>query len=143
MRQTIKCAKLFFKLVEFKKLKLHDKIETCEIFEKQSENEFLIETLRKIGGKISNTAREALATKDLSKPEQLKDEEKLYVVYGNINSNEEDFSFLITALYHWETLYPSFTLDFPKDPAEIVVKSAPKEEEKKKEGDQANPAVAG
>ena len=44
MRQTIKCAKLFFKLVDFRKLKLHDqKIEGSEI---GGDNEFLIETLR-------------------------------------------------------------------------------------------------
>jgi len=66
------------------------------------------------------------------------------VVYANINSSDEDFSFLITALYHWETLYPTFTLELPKDPSEIVVKSkdppqpkpnpdsAPKSEEEKK-----------
>ncbi len=83
----------------------------------------MIETLRKIGGKISNTDKEVVVSKDTS----LKTEEKVYVVYGNINSNEEDFSFLITALYHWENLYP--ILDLPKDPAEIVVKSAPKVEE--------------
>ncbi len=59
-------------------------------------------------------------------------------MYANINSGEEDFSFLITALYHWETLYPTFTLDFPKDPNDIVVKPAEpkKEEEKKEEGAQ-------
>jgi hypothetical protein len=46
----------------------------------------------------------------------------------------------LTALYHWETLYPTFTLDLPKDPAEIVVKAKPKEEEKKAE--EENAAVA-
>jgi hypothetical protein len=66
------------------------------------------------------------------------------VVYANINSSDEDFSFLITALYHWESLYPTFTLDYPKDPSEIIVKSAAppkdllaKEESKKPDaGDQ-------
>ena len=52
------------------------------------------------------------------------------MVYANINSTEEDFSFLVTALYHWETLYPTFTLLLPTDPNQIVVK-APKEESKK------------
>jgi len=59
------------------------------------------------------------------------------VVYANINSSDEDFSFLLTALYHWETLYPTFTLDMPKDPSEIVVKSVvvvpPKVEEVEKQ----------
>ena len=52
------------------------------------------------------------------------------MVYANINSSEEDFTFLITTLYHWETLYPSFTQDLPKNPSEIVVKIKPKEENK-------------
>jgi hypothetical protein len=29
-----------------------------------------------------------------------------YVVYANINSLNEDYTFLVTALYHWEKLYP-------------------------------------
>ena len=64
------------------------------------------------------------------------------MVYANVNSSEEDYSFLITALYHWETLYPTFTLEYPKDPIEIVVKekeAPPKEEEKKKEEAPAEP----
>lgn len=54
------------------------------------------------------------------------------MVYANINSSDEDFSFLITALYHWETKYPTFTLDFPKDPNEICVKAPEKKDETKK-----------
>ena len=65
-------------------------------------------------------------------------EDKLYVVYANINSSDEDFSFLITALYHWESLYPTFTLDYPKDPSEIIVKSAPPKEVPKEEGKKAD-----
>ena len=58
----------------------------------------------------------------------------MYVVYGNVNSAEEDYSFLITALYHWEELYPVITPYLPSDPAEIRVKSKPKpKEEEKKE----------
>ena len=40
---------------------------------------------------------------------------------------------MITALYHWETLYPTFTLDFPKDPNELVIKSPEKKEDKEGE----------
>lgn len=104
----------------------------------KDKNQFLIETLRQIGSKISNTqAQSEAATKK-------KDEEKHYVVYANINSTEEDFSFLVTALYHWESLHPTFTLDLPKDPADIVIKpAAPKQEEEKK-GEEAKQApVAG
>ncbi len=117
MRQTIKCAKLFFKLVDFTKLQLYatTAIEDAMLKEK---NQFLIETLRQIGSKISNSQGQS---ENVTKK---KDEEKQYVVYANINSTEEDFSFLVTALYHWESLHPTFTLDLPKDPADIVVKPA-------------------
>ena len=84
-----------------------------------------MDTLKQIGTKISNSQE---------KPEkQQTEDEKVYVVYANVNSSEEDYSFLVTALYHWETMYPTFTLDLPKDPSEIVVKAKPKEEEKKDE----------
>ena len=117
MRQTIKCAKLFFKLVDFTKLQLYATTAVEDTMLKDK-NQFLIETLRQIGSKISNSQGQG---ENLTKK---KDEEKQYVVYANINSTEEDFSFLVTALYHWESLHPTFTLDLPKDPAEIVVKPA-------------------
>ena len=129
MRQTIKCAKLFFKLVDFTKLHLYATTAIEEVTLKDK-NQFLIETLRQIGSKISNTQQDNTSSLTSKK----KEEEKQYVVYANINSTEEDYSFLVTALYHWESLHPTFTLDLPKDPADIVVKpAAPKEEEKKAE----------
>lgn len=67
--------------------------------------------------------------------EEKKDEsEKFYVVYGNVNSSEEDYSFLLTALYHWETMYPSITVDLPKDPSEIIVKKVKEEDKKAEDG---------
>ena len=105
-------------------------------------NPFLIETLKQIGQKISNTKKSEIQgepkkeEKKEEKPqeEEKEKEEKQYLVYANINSSEEDFSFLLTALYHWETLYPTFTLLLPKDPAEIVV-VAPKKKDQDKEKD--------
>lgn len=41
---------------------------------------------------------------------------KKYVVYANINSQSEDFTFLVTALYHWETLRPAIHPTQPNDP---------------------------
>lgn len=76
--------------------------------------------MRQIGSKISSA-------------EPAKEGSDQYVVYANINSSDEDFSFLVTALYHWETMYPTFTLDLPKDPAELAVKSPEKKPEDKKE----------
>ena len=49
--------------------------------------------------------------------------EKKYVVYANINSQIEDFTFLVTALYHWEVLYPAVSLTQPTDPKLFVQKS--------------------
>ena len=133
MRQTIKCAALFFKLVEFNDLKLHQStiLEATKSSEllKGIENQFLLQTLKQIGQKISNT-KETPAVEEK--------EEKLYVVYANVNCSDEDYSFLITTLYHWETLYPTFTLELPKDPSEIVVKPAKPKEEEKKDADGAS-----
>ncbi|CDW79829.1 hect domain and rcc1-like domain-containing protein [Stylonychia lemnae] len=136
MRQTIKCAKLFFKLVDFRNLTLHypnvqvssDQPSTLA---EQTSNQFLLETLKKIGEKITNF-----------KESKEEDKQKLYIVYGNVNSSDEDYSFLLTALYHWETMYPTFTLELPKSPSEIVVKSKPKEEEKKLEDGVSNESQA-
>ena len=48
MRQTIKCARLFFNLVDFRKLKLHNREEekSESKLSATTNNEFLIETLR-------------------------------------------------------------------------------------------------
>jgi hypothetical protein len=46
----------------------------------------------------------------------------------------------LTTLYHWETLYPTFTLDLPKDPSEIMVKA---EKPKEKEGEEGKAAADG
>lgn len=63
MRQTIKCASLFFKLVDFTKLKLHNLAipnfsETLIEESNLTANEFLMKTLRQVGAKISNTLDE-------------------------------------------------------------------------------------
>lgn len=67
MRQTIKCAKLFFKLVDFNKLKLHspslkvgqEVIE--ESLTKYSKNMFLLQTLKYIGAKLANSFENEVA----------------------------------------------------------------------------------
>jgi hypothetical protein len=47
MRQTIKCAKLFFKLVDFRKLKLQGQaLQVSAPVELGGDNEFMKETLR-------------------------------------------------------------------------------------------------
>lgn len=60
--------------------------------------------------------------------------QKLYYVYANINiPQEEDFTFLLTALWHWEQKYPVHTskhVELSKILAKIPVK---KESAKKPE----------
>ena len=47
MRQTIKCAKLFFKLVDFRKFKLQGQAPQLSVpVELGGDNEFMTETLR-------------------------------------------------------------------------------------------------
>jgi len=41
---------------------------------------------------------------------------KKYVVNANINSQNEDFTFLVTALYHWEISHPAIRPTQPTDP---------------------------
>jgi hypothetical protein len=54
------------------------------------------------------------------------DKKDKYYVYVNLNGPvEEDYTFLLTALYHWEMKYPSFTKDKITDPSLITVE-APK-----------------
>jgi hypothetical protein len=48
---------------------------------------------------------------------------KKYVVYANINSQIEDFTFLVTALYHWEKTKPAVALTQPSDPKLFMQKS--------------------
>lgn len=47
-----------------------------------------------------------------------------YVVYANINSQIEDFSFLVTVLYHWEELYPAICPTQPSDPKPLLQKAS-------------------
>ena len=67
---------------------------------------------------------------------------KRYVVYANINSQNEDFTFLVTALYHWERLHPAIRPTQPTDPAPFAQKSskAAKKEKPAAAGDAGQPA---
>jgi hypothetical protein len=51
-------------------------------------------------------------------------EEEKFVVYANINNTEDDFTFLLTALYHWEEATPRFTHKNPKTYDEFKVYEA-------------------
>jgi hypothetical protein len=56
------------------------------------------------------------------KVESEDNKENKYYVYVNLNGPvEEDYTFLLTALYHWEKKYPSFTKDRITDPSLITL----------------------
>jgi len=50
-----------------------------------------------------------------------------------MNQVESDYTFLLTALYCWESEEPTFSKDFSNDPATIRVKAPPKKPEPKPE----------
>jgi len=59
-----------------------------------------------------------------------------HVVYANINSQIEDFTFLITALYHWEKQRPAIAPTQITDPKLLMQKSnKPPPKEEKSKGD--------
>ena len=45
-------------------------------------------------------------------------------MYANINSQNEDYTFLITALYHWELRRPAIAPTQPTDPKLFMQKSS-------------------
>ena len=52
------------------------------------------------------------------------DSQKEYYVYTNLNCPlEEDFTFIVTTLWHWYKVNPHPTLKIIKDPAEILVEA--------------------
>ena len=67
----------------------------------------------------------------MEKPSAL-DSGKEYYVYANLNTPlEEDFTFVVTTLWHWYQCNPHPNLKLVTDPAEITVE--PPSEEVKKE----------
>ena len=125
VKQAIKCARIFFfGLVDFSKLDLSFTEELKNALESQEsnsellktiKNEFIANSLQRIGSRVSLSHQDPVQNsqehKDSEKEESKEEDEdktndKKYVVYANINSQNEDFTFLVTALFHWENLYP-------------------------------------
>ena len=68
-----------------------------------------------------------------SQTEAPDDSSKEYYVYTNLNCPlEEDFTFIVTTLWHWYKVNPHPTLKIIKDPAEITVEPPALTEEEKK-----------
>ena len=81
--------------------------------------------------------------------EEPADSSKEYYVYTNLNCPlEEDFTFIVTTLWHWYKVNPHPTLKIIKDPAEITVdppalteeEKKAEEEKKSKEGEEGKKA---
>ena len=54
-----------------------------------------------------------------------------YYIYTNLNCpNQEDFTFIVTALWHWYQINPFPGLKLVNDPEEITVPAPPDEEKK-------------
>ena len=54
-----------------------------------------------------------------------------YYVYTNLNCpNQEDFTFIVTALWHWYQAHQYPNIKLVTDPAEITVEAPPDEEKK-------------
>lgn len=96
----------FFGLVDFKQLVPYDFAKIKEKNNIQTNNQFMLTALKKIGERISGKTNQKLAVQN-GKDEQddKKEDEEKFVVYSNINSQQEDYTFLVTALYHWEMLH--------------------------------------
>jgi len=72
--------------------------------------------IEKIGAKILMKRPEGIQIKNIVDNTLLKNEvekSKNYTVLVHL-ANEEDLSFLLKVLYHWEEKYPTFTLKHPK-----------------------------
>ena len=62
---------------------------------------------------------EEITTKEVDRNKT--EQGRKYFVYANLNiPREEDFTFLVTALWHWYDKYSHPSLQLIKDPAEIV-----------------------
>ena len=200
IRLAIKCAKVFFKLVDLRKLKLFYSESGAEktlqdLQGGKEQRDFLTEAFRTIGAKITNSCDlpdssaatqpspralpaaapvrsmesmlreteeekkaepeeeekevEPAATEQTDpsaslekKPSAVKPEtqaeekkpaktEREYVVYANVNiPREEDFIFLVTALWHWYSKHTPSGLSLYSSPDEMEVKQVPPPEEK-------------
>ncbi len=113
VRLASKCAQLLYKFIDVTQISTDGIIKTVMIPTEGSEfsklsrvpNNFVIQTLKKIGEAAIIRFTQGYNSKPTPK--------EFYVLL-NLNSNEDDILFLLTAFYHWENLHPSFTECYPQ-----------------------------
>ena len=104
IKLAVKCAEVFFRLIDFDSIS----VENAE----EHETSLLNKILETIGLKIANYG---LDTKSIQT------EEKMYYVCANLNMpKEEDFTFILTALWNWHYENPIHDLDLIRDASEIT-----------------------
>ena len=105
VKAAVRCARpFFFGLVDFSKLLPYNMNSDGKI---SSGNAFMTTSLRKIGERICGAS-------DSTPPKEK------YQVYCNINSQQEDYTFLVTALYHWEERHGVIVPTQPTDPTKFL-----------------------
>lgn len=157
MRITVKCARSHLRKVNLRDIKL---LKTVDQSDEKDPLDFLSEAIRTIGAKISDSESVAknIEGSEEDEPAGLDEllaeypseptppsSEKEYYVYTNLNCPlEEDFTFIVTTLWHWYQANPPTDLKVIKDPAEITVEAPPEEkkpeEAKKPEGEEEKKA---
>ena len=135
-RHAMRCANIFISgAIDFQKLKLYPSSLVSDLSKEidlNCNNKFLLASLRKIGNSILGNQKQQepkakvkqiepkSAETAAEESEVQPEEEQKFVVYANINSQIEDYTFLITALYHWEQLHPAIKPTQPTDPSKFV-----------------------
>lgn len=90
----------------------------------------MMTALKKIGERISGKNNKLEAVK--SEKYQEEPEEEKFVVYANINSQQEDYTFLVTALYHWEMMHKHIQNGQNQDLSKIKIAKGKGKPKKKK-----------
>jgi len=117
VRLASKCAQLLYKFIDVDSIQTEGIIplpsitNDCKIAESfASRNNIVAHTLRRIGQfSMMRNVHPASEVNGTSNPE--------YFLIINMNSNENDATFLLTALFHWESIHPFFTETYPQTPS--------------------------
>ena len=141
MRITVKCARSYLHKVNLRDIKLLKAVDQQDGSDPQ---DFLSEVIRTIGAQISDSDTVGPSTATADKEDEADmglddlqfDEptasapksDKEHYVYTNLNCPlQEDYTFIVTTLWHWYTANPPADLKVIKDPAEITVEVPPEE----------------
>lgn len=90
------------------------------------------EGLEKMEGPLTRNSSSSSSLASTTKQVEKKQRETIVLLQLN---SEEDLSFLVTVLYYWESLYPSFSLKHPKTVEEYLKN---KEDKIRRENEQKN-----